>query len=242
MTEHYQAHPSSFNRHPFREETMLVKDYMTRHPIMIEEHARVIEAQQIMTKNNIRHLPVVGDGKRLIGLVTRQRLMLPPETLASLDVWEIARHLSDMTAGKVMIKGADLKTITPEATLEEAAELMIRHKVGGLPVLEDGGVVCGIITETDLLVELQNLLGAQDAGYRVVVRVPDRMGEFRKLVRVISDKGWGIMAMGSVRSPKIPDKWDIVLKVRHTTKGDLLLALREIPDQEVIDIRETGGA
>lgn len=221
---------------------MLVKDYMTRHPIMIEEHARVIEAQQIMTKNNIRHLPVVGDGKRLIGLVTRQRLMLPPETLASLDVWEIARHLSDMTAGKVMIKGADLKTITPEATLEEAAELMIRHKVGGLPVLEDGGVVCGIITETDLLVELQNLLGAQDAGYRVVVRVPDRMGEFRKLVRVISDKGWGIMAMGSVRSPKIPDKWDIVLKVRHTTKGDLLLALREIPDQEVIDIRETGGA
>jgi acetoin utilization protein AcuB len=221
---------------------MLVKDYMTRHPIMIEEHVPVIEAQQIMTKNNIRHLPVVGDGKRLIGLVTRQRLMLPPETLASLDVWEIARHLSDMTAGKVMIKGNDLRTIAPEATLEEAAELMIRHKIGGLPVLEDGGVVCGIITETDLLVELQNLLGAQDAGYRVVVRVPDRMGEFRKLVRVISDKGWGIMAMGSVRSPKIPDKWDIVLKVRHTTKGDLLLALREIPDQEVIDIRETGGA
>jgi len=218
---------------------MLVKDYMTRHPIMIEEQTRVIEAQQIMTKNNIRHLPVVGDGKRLMGLVTRQRLMLSPESMASLDVWEIARHLSDMTAAKVMIKGNDLKTISANATLEQAAQLMIRHKIGGLPVLEDGGVVCGIITETDLLVELQNLLGAQDAGYRVVMRVPDRMGEFRKLVRVISDKGWGIMAMGSVRSPKIPDKWDIVLKVRHANKGELLVALRDIPDQEIIDVRET---
>jgi acetoin utilization protein AcuB len=146
-----------------------------------------------------------------------------------------------MTAGRVMIKGDELRTITPDATLEEAAELMIRHKLGGLPVMEADGIVCGIITETDLLVELQNLLGAQDAGYRVVVRVPDRNGEFRKLVRVISDRGWGIMAMGSVRSPKVPDKWDIVLKIRYATQGDILLALREIPDQEIVDIRETGG-
>lgn len=227
---------------------MLVKDYMTRHPIMIEESTRVLEAQKIMTQNNIRHLPVVSSGKRLSGLVTRQRLMLPPEKLGSLDVWEIARYLSDMTVGKVMIKGHELQTILPEATLEEAAELMMRHKVGGLPVVESGanppnsGVVCGIITDTDLLVELQNLLGAQDSGYRVVVRVPDRNGEFRKVVRVISDRGWGIMAMGSVRAPKVPDKWDIVLKVRHATKGDLITALREIPDQEIMDIRETGGS
>ena len=230
---------------------MLVKDYMTRHPIMIEEATPVIEAQKIMAHNNIRHLPVVTGGKRLIGLVTRQRLMLRPETLGSLDVWEIARYLSDMTVGRVMIKGAELRSILPEATLEEAAELMIRNKVGGLPVVEEGavgsdtinaGIVCGIITETDLLVELQNLLGAQDAGYRVVMRVPDRMGEFRKLVRVISDRGWGIMAMGSVRAPKAPDKWDIVLKVRHCTKGELITALREIADQEIMDIRETGGA
>ena len=227
---------------------MLVKDYMTRHPIMIEESTRVIEAQKIMTQNNIRHLPVVSSGKRLSGLVTRQRLMLPPDRLGSLDVWEIARYLADMTVAKVMIKGHELQTLNPDATLEEAAELMMRHKVGGLPVVEEGasppnsGVVVGIITDTDLLVELQNLLGAQDAGYRVVVRVPDRMGEFRKLVRVISEKGWGIMAMGSVRAPKVPDKWDIVLKVRHASKGDLLLALREIPDQEIMDIRETGGS
>lgn len=219
---------------------MLVKDYMTRHPILIEDALRVLDAQKLMTENNIRHLPVVADGKRLIGLVTRQRLALPPDTLGSLDVWEIARYLSGMTVGKVMITGKDLHTIGPEATLEEAAELMIRYKVGGLPVVEDD-VVIGIITETDLLVELQNLLGAQDAGFRVVMRVPDRNGEFRKLVRIISDKGWGIMAMGSVRTPKQADKWDIVLKVRHAPKGELITALNSIAGQEIVDIRETGG-
>src|SRR5574337_695040 len=175
---------------------MLVKDYMTRHPIMIEPTMRVAEAQKLMSENNIRHLPVVGTGKRLLGLVTRRRLSIPPEKLGSLDVWEITRYLSNLTAGDVMLKGPDLQTIGADATLEEAADLMIRNKISGLPVVEQPGsaVVVGIITETDLLIELQNLLGAVDAGWRVVMRVPDRDGEFRKLVRAISDKGWGIMA------------------------------------------------
>jgi len=46
--------------------------------------------------------------------------------------------------------------------------------------------------------------------------------------------------MGSVRTPKRTDAWDIILKVRHCTQGELLLALKEIEEQEVIDIRETG--
>ncbi len=217
---------------------MLVKDYMTRHPIMIEPSLRVADAQKLMAENGIRHLPVVGDGKRLLGLVTRQRLSIPPEKLGSLDVWEITRYLSNLTAGDVMVKGPDLKTIGPEATLEEAADLLIRNKISGLPVIEDS-VVIGILTETDLLIELQNLLGAIDPGWRVVMRVPDRDGEFRKLVRAISDKGWGIMALGSVRSPKHPDHWDIILKVRHCTREALVAVLENVADQKIVDLRET---
>jgi len=219
---------------------MLVKDYMTRHPILIEPTLRVAEAQQLMTKNNIRHLPVVGNGKMILGLVSRQRLMISPERLGSLDVWEITRYLSDLTVSKVMVAGKDLRTLKPEATLEEAADLMIRNKISGLPVVDGDGAVVGIITETDLLIELQNLLGAQDPGVRIVMRVPDRKGEFNKLTRAISEKGWGIMAMGSVRTPKVADKWDLVLKVRHGTKGELIEVLKRIPDQEIVDVRETG--
>lgn len=219
---------------------MLVKDYMTRHPIMVEPTLRVIEAQKIMMENNIRHLPVVGDGKRLLGLVTRQRLSIPPEQLSSLDVWEITRYLADLTVSKVMVKGDDLYTIGGEATLEEAADRIIRSKISGLPVVEDE-IVVGIITETDLLIELQNLLGAKDSGWRVVMRVPDRRGEFHKIIHTIYDKGWGIMAMGSVRSPRSKEAWDIVFKVRRCTRDELVAALETIPDQKIVDVRETGA-
>ncbi len=219
---------------------MLVKDYMTRHPILIEPRKHVTDAQRVMTEAGIRHLPVVGDGKRLLGLVTRQRLAIQPHQLASLDVWEITRYLADLTVADVMVKGPDLHTISPDATLEEAADVMIRHKISGLPVVEaPGNIVVGILTETDLLIELQDLLGAVDAGWRVVMRVPDRPGEFRKLVRAIGDKGWGIMAMGSVRTPKDPKHWDLILKVRWCGREELLDVLRGIPDQEIVDLRET---
>jgi acetoin utilization protein AcuB len=219
---------------------MLVKNYMTRHPIMIEPHKRIVEAQQLMVENHIRHLPVVGDGKRLLGLITRQRLQVAPEKLSSLEVWEITRYLADLTVEKVMVKGEDLRTINSEATLEQAADLMIRHKIGGLPVIEDGMVI-GVITETDLLIELRELLGANEPGWRVTVRIPDRRGEYAKLTGALTGQGWGIMAMGSVRSPKHPDHWDMVLKVTDCNRDELITVLERIEDQQLIDIRETSG-
>ncbi len=216
---------------------MLVRDYMTRHPIVIEPHQRVIEAQKMMAENKIRHLPVVGSGKRLLGLVTRQRLQIAPERLTSLEVWEITRYLAELKVEKVMVKGPDLHTIQADATLEEAADLMILHKIGGLPVVENG-ILIGIITEVDLLIELKNLLGAPDPGWRVTVRVPDRRGEFTKLTSTIMEHGWGIMALGSVRSPKAPGHWDIVVKVRNCTREELLPVLEAIEGHQIIDARE----
>ncbi|MDX1521742.1 MAG: CBS domain-containing protein, partial [Anaerolineae bacterium] len=147
---------------------MLVKDYMTRHPIMVEPHKKVTEVQQIMVENKVRHIPVVGDGKKLLGLVTSERLHIPPDRLGSLNVWEITRFLAELTVEKVMIKAVDLHTITPETTLEDAAGLLNKYKTGGLVVVDDNMVV-GVITETDLLVELQELLGAYDPGWRATV-------------------------------------------------------------------------
>ena len=62
---------------------MLVKDYMTPHPILADPEMRVVDAQKLMAENSIRHLPVVGDGKQLQGLVTQARLSVPVERLAT---------------------------------------------------------------------------------------------------------------------------------------------------------------
>jgi acetoin utilization protein AcuB len=219
---------------------MFVKDYMTRHPIMIEPDKRVTEAQKLMGESSIRHMPVVGDGKRLLGLITQERLQIAPEKLSSLNVWEITRYLADLTVKNVMIKKDDLHTINLDATVEDAAALMSQNGISCLPVVEDD-IVVGVLTETDLLIELQNLLGAKEKGWRVTMRVLDRSGEFMKLSSAISSKGWGIMAMGNVRAPKYPDYWDIVLKVSHCTREELIKALEAIEDQQIIDVRETSS-
>jgi acetoin utilization protein AcuB len=218
---------------------MLVKDYMLQHPIMIEPEKQVTEARRLMVKNHIYYLPVVTDGKRLAGMVTPPRLSIQPERLASLDVWEITHYLSRLTVEKVMLKRSELQTAHPTMTLEDAAELMITNQVGGLPVIEAHDVVIGLITDDDLLIELRNLLGAPDPGWRVTVRVPSRRGEFLHLTRAISDKGWSIMAMGNVRSPRHPDCWDVVLKIWGCTQAELADLINQIEGHILIDIRET---
>ena len=216
---------------------MLVKDFMTRHPVMVPLTTPAAEAQQVMRENKIRHLPVVGGGKRLEGLLTRERLRVSPADLSSLNVWEITRFLSNMTVKDMMLKGEDVITTAPDVTLEEAAQIMAKKKIGCLVVLEQG-IVVGIITETDMLVELNQMLGGDVSGVRVTVRVPDRIGEFAKIFGAISSQGWGIYASGSAPTPKHPGYWDVVVKVREVPKNDLVAVLERIEDQEIVDVRE----
>lgn len=215
---------------------MLVKDYMTRHPVMVEPTMSIVEAQRIMAETKVRHLPVVETGKRLVGLVTRQTLRIPPTELASLNVWEITRFLSNLKLQDVMVKRENVIITEPHVALEAAAQIMIKNKIGALPVLEDG-VVVGIITEIDMMAQLTELLGGNVPGVRATVRMPNRKGTLAKLTGAISEKGWGIYASGGVQAPKDPNHWDLVIKVRNVPKEDLLALIEDLEGYDVIDIR-----
>jgi acetoin utilization protein AcuB len=216
---------------------MLVKDCMTRHPIMIPPSTLATEAQHIMTENHVRHLPVVGDGKKLVGLLTRTRLSIKPDTLSSLNVWEITRFLSNMTVEKIMLKTDQVYTIEPHKTVERAARYMADYRVGCLPVLDEG-VVVGIITEVDLLRSFQEMLGLPAPGVRVTMRMPNRKGEYAKLTTTVVERGWGIMGIGSFPSPRHPGFYDMVLKIPEVTVAEVKEALGQVADQEIVDIRE----
>ena len=217
---------------------MFVKDYMTRHPVMIDPDVSMVEAQGIMAESRFRHLPVAEGGKRLAGLITRQRLRVSATDLGSLNVWEITRFLSDLRVKDVMVKRRDVITIDPDAPIEEAAQLMVVNEIGCLPVLEDD-VVVGIITQADMLIQLTTLLGFEMPGIRATIRVPDREGEAAKVTGAIAEQGWGIRVIGSVPTPKHPGYWDVVVKVRGVSKDELAAVLKQIPEQELVDIRET---
>jgi acetoin utilization protein AcuB len=217
---------------------MLVKDYMTKHPLMAEPDMSIVEAQRFMGANSIRHLPIVGDGKRLLGLITRQALLVEPGKLGSLDVWEITRLLSRMTVQDVMVKEADVITIDQDSTIEDAARVMVENQIGCLPVV-DKGIVIGIITETDMLTQLMEMMATRVPGVRVTIQMPNRQGELAKLVAAIAAKGWGILACGGVDAPKAPDRWEAVVKIRRATKDEIVAALSAVEGHEIVDVRET---
>jgi acetoin utilization protein AcuB len=216
---------------------MLVKDYMIKHPPMVEPEESMVEAQRLMTENNVRHLPVVKDGKRLMGLVTRQSMMLNPGRLASLDVWDITRTLSKLKVADVMVKARNVITIDPEMPVEQAACVMMGNEIGCLPVISEG-VIVGLITENDLLNLLTEMMGGRIPGVRVTVRMPMNVkGELAKLTNVIAAQGWAIEAMGGAVCPRDPDKWDAVVKIREP-KDQVVAVLSAIEGQTVIDVRE----
>jgi acetoin utilization protein AcuB len=219
---------------------MLVKDYMTRHPLLAEPSMSLVEAQRYMGENQVRHLPVVGDGRRLLGLVTRQSLLIDPRRLASVDVWDIARALSGVTVKDVMVKAKDVVTVDPDLTIEEAASLLVDNKIGCLPVVEGAppGIVVGIITERDLLAQMAEMMGTRRPGVRATVRMPDRKGELAKLVHAINAQGWGIMTLGGASAPREPDKWDAVVKIQDVSRDQVVAALGQVEGQVIVDVRE----
>ena len=128
---------------------MRVGDVMTRTLVTTPPETSVPEAQARLTQEGIRHLLVTGEGGELLGIVTDRDIRLNlPSPATSLSVWEMKGLLDRLTVGEIMTKA--IVTVGPRREIGDAAVLMVEHKIGALPVLEDGRLA-GIVTETDLL-------------------------------------------------------------------------------------------
>ncbi len=126
---------------------MLVRRLMTNNPTTVSARDSLEVASGLMQRGKFRRVPVV-EGDRLVGILTDR---------------DIRRHLGSL--GWTKVDGAmtaDPMTITPQMTVEDAARLMISHKIGGLPVI-DGGKVVGIVTTTDVLKAFLNIERATQA-------------------------------------------------------------------------------
>ncbi len=124
-----------------------VRDWMTPNPITIDPKTTLPEAHKLMKECHIRRLPVVDHG-RVVGILTLGDIReASPSDATSLSIFELNYLLAKLNVEKIMTR--DPITIAPTATIREAAQLMLEHKIGGLPVVEDEKLV-GIITESDI--------------------------------------------------------------------------------------------
>lgn len=134
-----------------------VKDWMTPNPVTITEETALTAALRLMKANSIRRLPVVRDNK-LVGIVTWGDIReASASDVTSLSVFELGYLMDRVRAGRFMTRQPI--TVTPDTTIVRAAQLMLEHKIGGLPVLENGELV-GILTESDLFRVLASVSAA----------------------------------------------------------------------------------
>lgn len=135
--------------------TMKVRDVYTRDVITVTPNTSMPDARRIMEGHDVRRLPVVV-GDELVGIVTLLDVMrAAPSPATSLSVWEINYLLDKITVAELMT--SPVMTVTPDTDVYEVARLMLAHKIGGLPVVEDGRLV-GIVTESDIFRVMVNLL------------------------------------------------------------------------------------
>lgn len=127
---------------------MSVKDFMTRKVVYISPDTTVAHAADIMREQDLHRLPVIENDK-LVGLVTEGTIAeASPSKATSLSIYEMNYLLNKTKVKDVMIK--NVITVSGYASLEDAAYLMYKNKVGILPVV-DNGQLYGVITDRDIL-------------------------------------------------------------------------------------------
>jgi CBS domain-containing protein len=126
----------------------LVKDWMARNVVTVTTDTPLTEAHRLMLEKRIRRLPVV-DGDHLIGIVTKGDVReADPSKVTALSTWDVLDLVNKIKVGQIMTPKP--VTITQEATIIEAAQLMLARKISGLPVVDSAGKLIGIITESDI--------------------------------------------------------------------------------------------
>lgn len=216
---------------------MLVRERMTQNPVVVHPETPFEDALQLLREKKIRRLPVVDKQGNLIGIVVEKDLLYAsPSPATSLSVFEVHYLLSKLQIKDVMTKR--VIAIGEDCPLEEAARIMIDHKIGSLPVVR-GKQVVGIITETDVFKVMAEALGGRAKGLRVVMRVPEVKGELAKVTAKIAELGGNIVSLAVFLSSDAQHR-EVTLKVQGVTREEVLPAL-EKNGAQVIDVREVNA-
>ena len=213
---------------------MLVGNRMTPDPITCSPDTSITEALKKMRQENVHRFPVLDKKGKLVGIVSHTDLLYAsPSSVTSLNVWEITYLMNQVKVKEAMTR--EVITVQEDCPIEEAAKMMRKHDVGGLPVMR-GEELVGIITESDIFEIFLELLMAQEKGVRLTVLAPYFKGSLAQISAAIAEKGGLILAMNTFMGED-PSNWGCHMKVTDITKEELLEAVKPLV-VEVLDIRD----
>ncbi len=163
---------------------MYICEYMTPAPLTITPDVSLVKARAILDDCRFRHLPVVDKEKKLLGIITDRdlRSAYPSSIMSEKEKAEKLALLRKTPVADIMT--CHCVSISPLATLDDALLLFDRDKVGGLPVVDDDGRVCGMFSIRDLMAAYKQLFGVADKG-SVLIAVADN-GEQGIMGRIVN--------------------------------------------------------
>ncbi|NIV31813.1 MAG: CBS domain-containing protein [Anaerolineae bacterium] len=173
---------------------MLVEDRMTPDPVTVTTNTSLGDALELVRSKPFRHLPVLDEDGGLVGIVTERSLVYAsPTPTTTLSVFEVDYILSRTTVEQVIQR--PVVTVGPDLPIEEAARVMIDHRIGCLPVVEDEKLV-GIISDTDIFRVFAEGLGGGHPSLRITVVVPEEVGSLARITSCVAALGGNIHSLG----------------------------------------------
>ena len=174
---------------------MFVSKSMTRKVYTLEPNNSLLEARELMRRYDIRHLPVVTEGNRLVGIVSdRDVRSATPSRLSYQPESENERNqIAALKVKDVMTK--DVISLSLRDTIEDALLLFLKRGVGAFPVVDTEGILVGIVSVRDILRAFVSVLGIGEPGTLLCLLVPDRLGEMKNIVDTIDEEK---ISIGSV--------------------------------------------
>lgn len=196
---------------------MFVINRMTKNPMTVTADTKVDEVAHLMKKHNFRRLPVVDDGK-LVGFLSDSDLMrVAPSPATTLSRYEINSLLAKICVRDIMKK--DVVSVNVGATIEEAALIMYKNKIGGMPVVSNMGAVVGVITEIDIFKTFVDVMGLADGKTRITLEVTDKIGVVKDIAEIFGQAGVSIDSL--ITCKKEDNKYEIVIRGDITNIDDI---------------------
>lgn len=181
---------------------MFIERNMIRKVVTITPEAGVLEARDRLRRYKIHSLPVVDPAGALLGIVTDRdvRSALPSGLLSEAELTRLKARLAALRVRDIMT--AEVVTVSPDHTLQDALLLMQQVHVGALPVVDRDRKILGIISIRDLLRGFTEVLGIDEPGTLLCILADDQPGQMKRIVDAITEekirfgsvlvaRGWG---------------------------------------------------
>lgn len=212
---------------------MNVSEKMKINPVTCLQDANIYDAEEIMEREGVNHLPVLDHEGNLVGIISDKDLLTAtPNKGTNLSIHKMAYMLSKLSVKDVMT--TEVVTIYPTAAVEEAARIMVDNEIACLPVVDSGKLV-GIITKTDMYKILLELFGARYYGIKAYCIVKDKPGIIAEITSELAKKGADIVAIGSLKKPG--GEGVVTIKVQGIDQDELRDILSPMV-AHIVDIRE----